>query len=239
MKKNILVVDENLKTCREIKESLQDEYSTEVYCANSIEEAMDVFLKHHFCLVILDVYLAGADGLKLLGIMRQAKPVPILVLSGKSQPIKRASVLRAGASAYLEEPFELEDLMAQAQSLIELYISTAHTESRCYTLAFGLDLIIDPTYWRVTMRGEPLELTHREFMLLYCLASHKGQVLTKEQLYAWAWNEKGEINNVDATIKSHIRTLRRKMSPAGKELIENVWGVGYRFNGDSCLKSRS
>ena len=107
MKKNILVVNENLKACDEIKGALQDEYSTEVYCASSIEEAIEVFVKHRFCLVILDVHLAGSDGLKLLGIMRQAKPVPILVLSGKDKPLKRTEALRAGASAYLEEPFEL------------------------------------------------------------------------------------------------------------------------------------
>jgi len=235
MKKNILVVNENLKACDEIKGALQDEYSTEVYCASSIEEAIEVFVKHRFCLVILDVHLAGSDGLKLLGIMRQAKPVPILVLSGKDKPLKRTEALRAGTSAYLEEPFELEEITAQAQSLMELYINTNPLESRCYTLAFGLDLIIDPTYWKVTLKGEPLELTHREFMMLYCLASHKGQVLTKEQLYEWVWNEERNIN-VEATIKSHIRTLRKKMSPAGRELIENVRGVGYRFNGDTYSK---
>lgn len=70
MKKNILVMNGNFKICEEIKGALQDEYSTEVYCASSIEEATEVFVKHRFCLVILDIHLAGSDGLKLLGIMR-------------------------------------------------------------------------------------------------------------------------------------------------------------------------
>ena len=70
MKKNILVMNGNFKICEEIKGALQDEYSTEVYYASSIEEAKEVFVKHRFCLVILDMHLAGSNGLKLLGIMQ-------------------------------------------------------------------------------------------------------------------------------------------------------------------------
>lgn len=231
VKKKVLVIDDDLKVCREIKYALQDDNTTDVYYALSVGEALEVFMKQRFCLVIMDVLLSETDGRELLKTMRQAKPIPILVLSAKASPAERAALLQKGANVYLEKPYELEECLAQAQSLMQLYIGANPIESRCYTLAFGMDLIIDPTYWRVTLKGEPLDLTHKEFGLLYCLASHKGQVLAREQLYSHVWRDDGNIN-LEATIKSHIRTLRQKMSPSGKDYIENVRGVGYRFNAD-------
>lgn len=229
MKKYILVVDSNPVSRREIRESLQDERCTEVCCVKSVEEALNAFQIHRFCLVIVDIGLAGESGKKLLNIMSHAQPIPILVLSGRDDSLKKASLFRAGASACMEKPYDLEEFLAQAQSLMELYVHANPVESRCYTLVFGQELVIDPAYWSVTLKGERLDLTHREFNLLYCLAKHKGQVLTKEQLYSMIWNEDSEINP-DATIKSHIHSLRQKLSPCGRHFIENVRGVGYRFN---------
>ena len=233
MKKKVLVIDDDLNVCRDIKYALQNDNTTDVYYALSVAEALEVFMKQHFCLVIMDVLLAEADGRELLRIMRQAKTIPILVLSSKASSAERTSLLQTGANVYLEKPYDLDECLAQAESLMQLYTDAKPVESRCYTLAFGMDLIIDPTYWKVTLMGEPLELTHKEFGLLYCLASHKGQVLTREQLYSQVWNNDSEIN-LEATIKSHIRSLRQKMSPKGKNYIESVRGVGYRFNAEQA-----
>lgn len=237
MKKSVLIIDDDLKVCREIKYALQDDRTTDVYYALSASEALEIFLKHRFCLVIMDVRLAETDGLELLRIMRQAKTLPILVLSAKTSSSERAALLQAGANVYLEKPYELEECLAQAESLMELYIKANPVESRCYTLAFGLDLIIDPTRRQVTLKGEPLDLTRKEFDLLFCLASHKGQVLSREQLYSQVWHSDSDIN-LEATIKSHIRYLRQKINHGDKDYIESVRGVGYRFNPDSAKESR-
>ena len=231
MKKKVLVIDDDLSVCRDIKYALQDDNTTDVYYTLSVAEALEVFMKQRFCLVIMDVLLAEADGRELLKIMRQAKTIPILVLSSKASSAERTSLLQTGANVYLEKPYDLDECLAQAQSLMQLYTEANPIESRCYTLAFGMELIIDPTYWKVTLMGELLDLTHKEFALLYCLASHKGQVLTREQLYSHVWHSDSEIN-LEATIKSHIRSLRQKMSPRGKNYIESVRGVGYRFNAE-------
>lgn len=97
-----------------------------------------------------------------------------------------------------------------------------------YTLVCGKDLIINPEKREVLLKGHPLELTRKEFDLLFCLARHPGQVLSREQLYNLVWTEDNAIN-VDDVIKTHIKTLRKKLSQADTEYIQNVWGVGYRF----------
>lgn len=238
MKKSVLIIDDDLKVCREIKYALQDDRTTDVYYALSASEALEIFLKRRFCLVIMDVQLAETDGLELLRIMRQAKTLPILVLSAKANSSERAALLQAGANVYLEKPYELEECLAQAESLMELYIKANPVENRCYTLAFGAELIIDPARHQATLKGEPLILTRKEFDLLFCLASHAGQVLSREQLYSQVWPDESDFN-VDASIKNHIKKLRQKLTPAGKDYIQNVWGVGYRFSADDSEDDKS
>lgn len=236
MKKRVLIVDDDLNVCREIKEALQNDNTTDVFYALSAVEALELFMKQRFCLVIMDVLLSETDGWELLKTMRQAQPIPILVLSAKTSSSERAALLRAGANVYLEKPCDLEECLAQAKSLIQLYVRSNPAESRCYTLAFGLDLIINPLYRNATLRGEPLDLTRKEFDLLYCLARHEGQVLSREQLYSLVWNDESPIN-VEATVKSHLSAIRKKLDAGGREYIRTVWGVGYRFDSGKDFKT--
>lgn len=227
VKKSVLVIDDNIKVCREIKYSLQNE-TTEVYYALSVRDGINQLTKRLFCLVIMDILLSEADGIDLLKLIRQIKPIPILVLSSKPGSEDRIAALKAGAHGYVEKPYDLEECLAHAQFLMELY-AQLHTSERCYTLAFGMDLIIDPVKHQATLKGEPLNLTRKEFDLLFHLASHAGQVLSREQLYNAVWKETTAYN-VDEQVKAHIKALRRKLIPAGKEYIKNEWGVGYRFS---------
>lgn len=167
--------------------------------------------------------------MELLKMLQLFKPIPILVLSSKPGSEDRIAVLKAGAHGYVKKPYDLEECLAHAQSLMELYAQLHTSESRYYTLAFGMDLIIDPVKHQATLKGEPLNLTRKEFDLLFHLASHAGQVLSREQLYNAVWKETTAYN-VDEQVKAHIKALRRKLIPAGKEYIKNEWGVGYRFS---------
>lgn len=228
MKKKVLIIDDDLSVCKEIKYSLQSEV-TDAYYVHSVQEGFELFTKQHFCLVIMDILLSETDGMKLLQAIRQTKPVPILVLSAKTDIKNKISVLKAGANVYLDKPFELEECLAHAQSLMELYADLHTTESRSYTLAFGMDLVIDPVCHQATLKGEPLNLTRKEFELLFTLANHAGQVLSREQLYSLVWNESNGYN-IDELVKTHIKTLRKKLTPAGAQYIKNVWGIGYQFS---------
>ena len=227
MKKSVLVIDNDLNICRELKDALQDE-ETDVYYTPSTNEALGAFMKWRFCLVIMDTHLPEQNGYEVLGIIRQTRAVPILVLSEKAGTAERTAMLQAGANVCLKKPYDINEVLAQARSLIDLCTSSNPMKDQGYTLAFGTELIIDPTFWKVTLNGQQIELTHKEFALLYCLASHRGQVLSREQLYQQVWHNDSEIN-LEATIKSHIKSLRQKLAPCGKNLIENVRGVGYRF----------
>lgn len=230
MKKKVLIIDDNLDVCRQIKYSLQNE-TTDVYYALSVHEGLKSFMEQHYCLVIMDIVLSETNGHELLTLMRQAKPTPILVLSSKPGDEHKLKTYRAGAHAYLEKPYELDECLAQANALMQLYVELAEQEKRCYTLVFGMDLMIDPVRHQATLKGEPLNLTRKEFDLLFTLASNAGQVLSREQLYSQIWPNESEVN-VDDSIKNHIKKLRKKLTPAGKEYIKNVWGVGYRFSAD-------
>ena len=233
MKKMVLIIDDDLTVCREIKYSLQNE-TTDVYYALSAQEGFEQFAKYKFCLVIMDVSLSETDGVYLLKSMREVKPIPILVLSASSGSKEKISALQAGANAYLKKPYELEECLAHAQSLIRLYSELQPIESHHYTLVFGMDLMIDPSRHQATLKGKLLDLTRKEFALLFCLASHAGQVLSREQLYSYVWNNESDFN-VDDSVRNHIKRLRKKLTPSGNEYIKNVWGVGYCFIPDDIV----
>ena len=230
MKKRVLIIDDDLNVCRQIKYALQSS-TTDVYYAFSVAEGIKKFLEQEYCLVIMDISLSEVDGQRLLKIMREAKTIPILVLSSKSGQETKLSTYQAGANAYLEKPYELEECLAQAESLMELYVGLKSPKDRCYTLAFGMDMMIDPERRRVTLKGQELNLTRKEFDLLFCLASHAGQVLSREQLYNQVWNNEKSYNVYEA-VKSHIKSLRKKLTVSDIDYIKNVWGIGYRFSDD-------
>lgn len=228
MRKYVLVIGSDLKICREIRAVLQDN-NIEVFCSSSVRNAWNIFTKDSLYLVIVDAQLNDVNGCELVRMIRGAKAIPVLALYSKDGLTSKSDLFHAGADACLEISSDLDDIVAQARALIRLYSITPVTESKCHVLPFGTELIIDPTCWQVTMGGKQIELTRKEFALLYCLASHAGQALTKEQLYDQVWNGDEDIN-LEATIKSHIRSLRQKLGPGSKNFIENVWGVGYRFS---------
>ena len=97
-----------------------------------------------------------------------------------------------------------------------------------YALVCGKDLIINPDKREVLLKGQALELTKTEFDLLLYLAKHPGQVLSREQIYNHVWDEDAAFN-VDDVVKAHIKAIRKKLSSADTQYIQNVRGVGYRF----------
>lgn len=230
MNKKVLIIDGNLDTYREIKYALQSE-TTEVYYALSAKKDFEQFAKHRFCLVIMDIHLSEADGLSLLEMLLKMNSMPILVLSSKSSSEDRIGALKAGAAGYMEKPYALEECLAHAQALIQLYADISPISKRHYTLAFGKDLVIDSERHQATLKGESLNLTRKEFVLLFCLAEYAGQVLSREQLYSYVWNRNVQYN-VDEVVKAHIKALRKKLTPAGKGYIKNIWGIGYQFSLD-------
>lgn len=150
-----------------------------------------------------------------------------MALASSLSPEDKLRILQAEVNALIEEPFNIDICIAQAYALLHLYDNTK-TDDRQDAVVFGTELIISQRYRQVMIDGKPLKLTRKEFDLFHCFADHPGQVFSCEQLYCRVWNEKITLRS-DRTVKSHIKTLLKKLASVGKFYIDNVWGIGYKF----------
>jgi len=229
MRRSILIIDDDLKICRLIKNNLENEL-TDVHYELSYQNGLDNFMKHQYCLVIMDFLLLETADLAMLKIMRHSKPVPILILSANASTADKVRALKSGADDVLSKPFEVEECVARAEALIRRYIELRNDADNIYTLVFGLELLIDPQYRIAVLKGKLLELTKKEFDILYLFARHPLQVLTRVQIYDQIWDSES-VFNPDDTVRFHIQGLRKKLGAIDEvSYFETVWGVGYRFN---------
>ena len=190
----------------------------------SSSEAVNLFLRYDYSLILLDT---DADGKEIMKPLRAITAVPVLALCACNDPKERIVVLRNGASVCLGKPIDLEELTAQARALINLY-NGASDRKPIHTLAFGTDLVIDPDFRMTFYKGKPIHLTRREFDLLFFLARNDKRVFTKQQLYEQVWGYEPRFC-VDDAVKFCIKQLRQKLGPIGRMFIQTVRGVGYRF----------
>lgn len=229
MLKHILIVNPDALEAEKIKGRMESS-TTIVVCAYSIQQAIKYFDEIEFCLVILDANISASDDHTLLKAMRKVKTMPILVLSSHNDHSERIHAFQAGAHAYMGKPYTDEECLAQAHTLLQLYIDThPEIDDICYTLAFGRDLIIEPDNRKVLLNGKQLKMTRTEFDLLLVLASNAGRVFSCEQLYDQVWDDQSAFN-VEEVVKYHIKSLRKKLMTADTEYIKNVWGIGYQFD---------
>lgn len=226
MRKNVLVITEDMVLREKIKKEFQGN-TIEIYHAISSETALKMYMMRTYCLVIMDIFIRESDGLELLKTIRHLKPVPILVLASKEDNKEKLRALKAGAACYFSPPYCWEECLVYANSLMDLYVDLQEKEVEG-PLTFGTDLVIDLLGHQALLRGVNLKLTRLEFDLLYCLASHTGQVLSREQLYDLVWKGNNSYQ-VDEVVKAHIKALRRKLENSNIEYIKNVWGIGYQF----------
>lgn len=228
MMKSVLIINANPQAANQIKTNLAAS-TTEIICVHSMKDALTIFASREFCLIILDAAISAEDDHRLLSAIRKSKTIPILILSSQACHVERLRVLQAGAHAYIGHPYSMEECLAQAQALMQLYCELKPQQEVCYTLAIGKDLVVDPISRQALLNGKDLRLTRKEFDLLFCLASNPGQVFSREQLYNHVWDEHSAYN-VDEVVKAQIKTLRQKLNMTGNEYIKNVWGIGYRLH---------
>ena len=227
MVKNILIVNHNIDEANGIRSRLASS-TTNAVCAYTIEEAMDAFSKMNFCLVVLDASMSASDDHNLLKVMRESKTMPIWVLSSHSDHSERIHSFNAGANAYMGKSYSDEECLAQAHALMRNYLAMNPQTDLCYTLAFGKDLVIEPDTRFVSLQGQELKLTRKEYDILFWLASNPGRVYNCEQIYDHVWDELA-VGDVKQVVQYHIKSLRKKLTVSEAEYINNVWGVGYRF----------
>ena len=179
-------------------------------------------------LVLLDIMLPDEDGLHILKRLRagaETADLPVMMLTAKSSEYDRVVGLDSGADDYMPKPFGRRELVSRVRALLRRAAKPA-AEDKLFTAG---PLAVDVKRRAVTVDGEPVILTYKEFELLCYLLENRGVVLSRDQILTkiWDYNYNGETRTVDV----HIRTLRQKLGDAGA-LIETVRGVGYRLAQD-------
>jgi DNA-binding response OmpR family regulator len=178
-------------------------------------------------LVVLDLMLPGVDGLEVMRRIReQGRPrVAVILLTARGEESDRVIGLRLGADDYIVKPFSPAELVARVDAVLR---RIEPASERVATLIFD-ELVIDPGARQVTVRGEQVQLTLREFELLLFLAQHPGQVFSRDQLMDRVWQFSFYTDT--STVTVHIRRLRAKIEddPGRPRRLQTVWGVGYRF----------
>lgn len=226
--KKILVVDDEKPISDIIKFNMAKE-GYEVLTAFDGKEALEMFEAEQPDILILDLMLPEVDGLEVARTIRKTSNVPIIVLSAKDSEFDKVIGLEIGADDYVTKPFSNRELQARVKALLrraDLVVENQVEESGPNELTIG-ELQILPDAFVAKKYGKELELTHREFELLHHLATHIGQVMTREHLLetVWGYDYFGDVRTVDVT----IRRLREKIedTPSRPEYILTRRGVGY------------
>ncbi len=177
-------------------------------------------------LVVLDLMLPGLDGLEVMQRLREDPTPPgVILLTAKGEESDRVIGLRQGADDYVVKPFSPAELVARVDAVLRRVERPAE---RCEPLVAG-DIRIDLAARRVTVEGEPVVLTQREFDLLLFMARHPHQAFSRNQLMDAVWQYSFYTDT--STVTVHIRRLRTKLErdPGHPRHLETVWGIGYRF----------
>ncbi|HWM19091.1 MAG TPA: response regulator transcription factor [Ilumatobacteraceae bacterium] len=189
--------------------------------------ALEWLTGHRPDLVVLDIMLPGTDGLSILRQLRAAGDVPVILLTARADEIDRVLGLELGADDYVVKPFSPRELAARVRTVLRR-VNAPASDGRA-PVEFGR-LLIDPTTRDVTVDGERVDLTPKEFDLLYTLARSPRQVFSRRQLLSQVWDSAPEYQD-SATVTVHVGRLRQKLedNPDNPRWITTVWGVGYRF----------
>jgi two-component system response regulator ResD len=225
--RTVLVVDDE-PTIVEVVGRYLERAGYETLGAADGPQALRLAAEHRPDLVVLDVMLPGIDGIEVMRALheRPGPRTPVILLTARGEESDRLVGLREGADDYVVKPFSPAELVARADAVLRRALPEPDAEAP--PLARG-PLRIEPASRRVTLDGEEIGLTMREFDLLAHLAEHPGRVYSRDQLMEAVWGE--PFFEDTSTVTVHIRRLRAKLGddPAEPRFIETVWGVGYRF----------
>ena len=230
MGKSILIIEDNRELAQLLELHLRD-LSFNIDIAFDGVSGVAKAEADQYDLIILDLMLPGLDGLEICKRLRsKSSYVPILMLTSKSSEMDRVIGLELGADDYVTKPFSIMELMARVKAIIRRVDSMKHQETEGVpdNIRAG-EMVIDIEKRSVTLNGNPVDVTMKEFDLLLHFAQHPGRVYTRSQLLDLVWGYSHE--GYEHTVNSHINRLRSKIeeNPAQPRYILTVWGVGYKF----------
>lgn len=180
-------------------------------------------------LAILDIMMPKLDGHEVTRHIREKHVMPIIFLSAKTSDLDKITGLVIGADDYMTKPFNPMELVARVNAQLRRSLSLSQPPQKSNSVVEAGGLVVDPDKRSVLLYGHDVELTPKEFDILYLLASHPNKVFSAENIFQQVWGE--SYYGGGNTVMVHIRTLRKKLGETHHPIIKTVWGVGYKFNG--------
>ena len=227
--KRFLIIEDNADIANLVAMHLRD-LEAEVEIANEGNLGLELAQKQQFDLIVLDLMLPGIDGLEICKRLRgHANNTPILMLTAKSAELDRIVGLELGADDYLPKPFSVRELIARVKAILRRVDTRTDPSTDGNTIQAG-ELVLEHTKRSTTIGNKSIDLTAREFDLLWHFARHPGQVFTRTQLLDSVWGYCHD--GYEHTVNSHINRLRSKIEddPSNPVYVLTVWGVGYKFS---------
>jgi DNA-binding response OmpR family regulator len=226
-KQTVLIIEDE----KELAEILGDYLEVEGYgvkIAFDGDAGLNYFNEIHPNLVLLDIMLPKLDGMSVCKRIRETSETPIIMLSAKSGEMDKVISLGIGADDYVTKPFSPLELVARVKAHLRRYEKiNLNTKSTRNELKIGKLTFYKESYV-VLVNEDEIELTTKEFEVLYFFASHPNQVFSKEQLYEniWGMNEFGDISSVAV----YVKRIREKLNIYNIDYIKTVWGAGYKLS---------
>lgn len=222
-KQTIMIVEDDEDLAEGIRLSLNSS-AFSFYLCSTVAGAKELFLKHRFDLLILDINLPDGSGLSLCRDIRRASRIPIVLLTAKDMEMDIVAGLESGADDYITKPFSLMVLRARIQALLRRNTGEQQSEYSDEVFRFCFDTM------EFYKEGNPVELSKTEQRILYLLVFHAGQILTRERLLEWVWPDGTEYVE-DNALSVGIRRLRDKLEdvPSKPVYIKTVYGKGYTW----------
>ena len=221
-KNKILVADDESRMRKLIKDySVREDY--EVVEAENGEQALDIFyMDSDISLIILDVMMPKVDGFAVLKEIRETSSIPVLMLTAKGEENDVLNGFELGADEYINKPFSPKILMARVNAVLRR--SADESVGKKVVEAGGIQLDVDAHV--ATNDGAPVELSVKEFELLYYFINNEGIALSREKIlnHVWDYDYFGDARTID----THVKKLRAKLGDKGK-YIKTIWALGYKF----------
>jgi len=218
----VLLVEDEEKVARFVRQAMEEQGFT-VDLQSHGDDAYAAAMTQQYDVIVLDIMLPGRDGLSILRQLRErGHETPVILLTARGELNERLEGLSLGADDYIGKPFYVEELIARIHAV------TRRASGETQSILQAGDLSVNLLTREVTLGGEPVELTQREFSVLEYLMRSRGRVLTRTQMleHVWGYDFDPESNVVDV----YVRRVRRKLDPRGdRGFIDTVRGVGYRF----------
>lgn len=225
----VLVVDDETPILEAVAYNLRKE-GYQPLTASDAEQCMTLVRAENPDLIILDVMLPTSSGFDICRRIRKDMTVPIIMLTARVDETDRVVGLEIGADDYVTKPFSMRELMARVKTVLRRSLNPDAMDKERIVEASGIH--IDPNRYEVKVDGNKVELSPKEFELLRFLATHPGQVFSRQALLDRVWGPAAYVE--DRTVDVHVRWLREKVEadPSHPSRILTVRGVGYKYNGE-------